>query len=193
MKAADLAHLRTLYAATDDPWNFRGSPYEARRLADVVRALPRPRYAAALELGCGNGELARRIAPRCDTYTGLDAVPTAIGAARMAVPDGRFVEAFLPCPLPDPPDGGSYDLVLLSEVLYFLDATAIRDLAALIDRNHPGADILAVNWLGATGHAPGGTEAVAAYTSVTPRAARTVRLTQGYRIDSLSPLTSPCN
>ena len=192
MKAADLAHLQTLYAGTDDPWDFRGSAYEAERLAAVADALPRDRYAAALELGCGNGELARRIASRCGTYTGLDAVPAALAAARAAVPGARFVEGFLPCPLPAPPDGGAYDLVLLSEILYFLAPADIADLARRIDGDHPGADILSVTWRGPTGHELDGDDAVAAFAAATRRPSRTVRLTDGYRIVHLSPLAPPC-
>lgn len=188
MTAADLAHLRGLYAATDDPWDFRGSPYEAERLDAVAAALPRARYDAALEIGCGNGELARRIAPRCAAYTGLDAVPAALAAARAAVPRGRFAQAFLPCALPPPP-GAAYDLVLLSEVLYFLGRDAIRDVAARIDAEHACADVVVVTWRGATGHALDGDGALAAYAGATLRSWRTARLTDGYRIATFRPLS----
>ncbi|CAM4129599.1 SAM-dependent methyltransferase [Palleronia rufa] len=188
MRAADLAHLEGLYAGTDDPWNFRTAPYEAERLDAVARALPRPRYAAALELGCGNGELARRVAPRCDTYTGLDAVPTALAVARRAVPKGRFAQGFLPCALPPAPSQAGYDLVLLSEVLYFLDADGVAEIAARIDRGHPDADVVTVTWRGPTGHALDGEGALAAFMRATTRSWRTARLTEGYRIVVFSPL-----
>ncbi|RYH01348.1 methyltransferase domain-containing protein [Salipiger sp. IMCC34102] len=187
MRAADLAHLRGLYAGTDDPWDFRASPYEAKRFAAVAEALPRESYAAALELGCGNGELARRIAPRCGSYTGLDAVPAALEAARKAVPAGCFVEGFLPCALPAPPQDSGYDLILLSEILYFMGPAGIAEISQMLDRDHPAADVISVTWRGATGHALSGDEALIAFADASRRSSWTSRLTQGYRIAVFSP------
>ena len=184
---ADLAHLVGLYADTDDPWAFRSSAYEAWRMEAVVRCLPRRRYGAALELGCGNGELARRVAPLCDAYTGLDAVPAALAAARAAVPEGRFVEAFLPCDLPEPVMGGTYDLVLLSEVLYFLDSGAIGGLARDLDRDHPEADVVTVTWRGSTSHALDGDAASATFREATARAVVEERVTPRCRIVAYAP------
>ncbi|TDL74168.1 methyltransferase domain-containing protein [Palleronia sediminis] len=188
MTPANLAHLHGLYANTDDPWDFRSSPYEAERFAAVERTLPRAHYGMALEIGCGNGELARRIAPRCASYTGIDAVPSALVAARAAVPTGRFVEAFLPCALPEPPGGAGYNLVILSEILYFLDQSAIARIAGDLDRDHPGADVICVTWRGETGHALSGDEAVAAFAAATDRRCRTPHVADGYRIAIFSPL-----
>ena len=188
MTSADLTHLKGLYATTDDPWNFRADPYETERLGAIARVLPRQRYAAALELGCGNGELARRVAARCDHYTGLDAVPAALDAARAAVPEGRFVEGFLPCALPPAPGTAGYDLVLLSEVLYFLDTGGVAEMATRIDGAHPGADVVTVTWRGETGHVLDGEDALVAFMRATTRSWRTARVTDGYRIVVFSPL-----
>ncbi|RFC65942.1 methyltransferase domain-containing protein [Fulvimarina endophytica] len=187
MTPANLAHLQGLYAETDDPWNFRGSPYEAERFVSVAQALPRQRYDAALEIGCGNGELARCIAPRCASYTGIDAVPAALDAARIAVPSARFVEGFMPCRLPEPVGQPGYDLVLLSEILYFLDPSAIARIAEDLDRDHPAADIVTVAWRGETGHALSGEDAIATFIQASRRRSRTVRRTDSYRIDVFTP------
>ena len=187
MTAAGLDHLLEVYAETDDPWSFRTSAYEAERLDAIAASLPRATYTAALEIGCGNGELGRRIAPRCVSYTGLDAVPLALTAARRALPGARLVRAFLPCALPAAP-GGAYDLIVLSEVLYFLDPDAVRDLAATIDRDHPSADMAVSVWRGPTGHMLGGDEALDIFADATPRGRRTARLTEGYRIALFAPL-----
>ena len=77
MSPADLEDLQRLYAGSVDPWNFRESAYEQAKFAATRDALARPRYAACLELGCGNGELARHVAPLCDRYVGVDAVEIA--------------------------------------------------------------------------------------------------------------------
>ncbi|MDF2231287.1 SAM-dependent methyltransferase [Albimonas sp. CAU 1670] len=182
-----LAHLEAIYADGDDPWGFRSSPYEHARLGAVARALPRARYASALEIGCGNGELARRIAPRCDAYLGVDAVEAALEAARRAAPSARFERLFVPAELPAGPGDAEHDLILLSEVLYFLDAPEIADLAAQIDRRWPQADILCCTWLGASGNALEGEAALALFTHASRRSFRRLPVgdgdADGYRLD----------
>jgi SAM-dependent methyltransferase len=163
--AVSRAHLDLLYADSDDPWDFRTSPYERARFAATVAALPRTRYGHALEVGCGNGALAEHVAPHCADYTGVDAVEAALAAARIAVPGGRFVHAFLPCALPV----GDYDLIILSEILYFLDEEGLVDLARQIDARWPGADVVAVTWLGPSGNAIEGDAALACFAGSTRR------------------------
>ncbi len=179
-------HLDALYAQGDDPWDFRSSPYERAKFAATVAALPRARYGSALELGCGNGELARRLAPRCDAYVGLDAVATALEAAREAVPGGRFVPGYLPCDLPE----GEHGLVVLSEILYFLDADGIASTIRQIDRRWPGADVVCVTWRGPSGNPLEGEAALALALACTDRRASPARLEARYRIDVLDPLAA---
>ncbi len=177
--SATEADLAATYADGPDPWGFRTSAYEAAKFAATRAALPRARYRSGLEIGCGNGELARRLAPLCDAYTGLDAVETALAEARLAVPGARFVRAFLPCPLPPPV---TYDLVVLSEILYFLDPAGIADLARQIP---PAADVLCVTWLGATGYALTGEATLEVLTGILAAGFSFARVaaTDRYRID----------
>lgn len=180
-----LSHLTGLYSGTDDPWNFRSSAYEAAKFAATVRALPRPAYRHCLELGCGNGELARRLAAVCEAYTGLDAVDTVLDAARLAVPHGRFVQGYLPCPLP----AGAYDLVVLSEILYFLDPPTLAGLAQQVDSLWPAADVIAVSWCGPSGNDLEGGTATEIFARSTRRAAVLVPGDDpSYRIDLFRPL-----
>lgn len=188
MSAVGMDHLQALYANGDDPWGFRTSPYERERFEATRSALRRDRYESALEVGCGNGELARRLAPCCGRYTGLDAVDAALAAARRAVPGGRFVQGFLPCELPAGPGERPHDLVVLSEVLYFLDAPGLVALADQIARRWPVAEVLAVNWLGPSGNLLEGEAALDAFASaLSPAFAMTpVARTERYRIDRFS-------
>ena len=184
MSAVGRDALEALYASGDDPWDFRGSAYERAKFAATAAALPRPRYRSALEIGCGNGELARRLAPRCDAYAGLDAVEAALDAARRAVPEARFVQGFVPCALPD----GDHDLIVLSEVLYFLDADAIDALADQIDRRWPGADLVCVTWRGPSGNPLEGEAALALFLAACEdRPVSTARIEDRYRIDLAGP------
>ncbi|MDO6587664.1 class I SAM-dependent methyltransferase [Salipiger sp. 1_MG-2023] len=179
MSAVHLDHLETLYANGDDPWGFRTSAYEQAKFRATRAALGRPAYSSTLELGCGNGELARHIAPICGQYTGVDAVETALQAARRAVPGGHFVQLFLPAPLP----GGPHDLIILSEILYFLDPDGIRALAAQIDGRWPGAELLCVIWLGHSGNPLQGRDALDLFRGATSRAWHRAGGGARYRID----------
>jgi len=184
MTAVNSLQLAAIYAQSDDPWNFRTSPYERAKFAATRAALLRNAYASALELGCGNGELARHLAPRCASYTGLDAVETALVAARRALPQGSFVQGYLPCILPE----GRHDLIVVSEVLYFLDKPGLVAVAAQIAERWPNAEIVAVNWLGQSGNALEGEEALHVFARGLgrERAGVPVSSTAQYRIDRLS-------
>lgn len=185
MSGMSLDHLQAIYADGDDPWHFRGSAYEHARFGAIVAALPQARFRAALEIGCGNGELAGRIAPRCDSYTGLDAVESALDAARAMVPEGVFVQGFLPCRLPT----GDFDLILLSEILYFLDPDGITDLALQIDARWPRAHLLCVTWRGPSGNLLEGEAALALFLASLDdrRRVETVHLDRSFRIESVAP------
>lgn len=173
-------HLHALYTKTSDPWNFKHSDYEQAKFAATRRALSRPRYTSAFELGCGNGQLARHLATICDNYTGMDAVGIAIEAARQAVPDARFIHDFYPCPLPM----GDFDLLILSEILYFLDHDSLRKLAADIAASWPQAEVLCVTWLGETDHDLQGEEALAIFRAgLAAHDFYCLAQTDGYRID----------
>ena len=181
--------LAAIYDGTDDPWGFRSSDYERAKFAATAAALPRPAYRSGLEVGCGNGELARRLAPSCVAYAGIDAVPAAVEAARRAVPLGTFVQGFLPCDLPD----GDHDLIVLSEVLYFLDAWGIDALAAQIDARWPAADLVCVTWRGPSGNPLEGEAALALFLAAleAPRRPAAGRLRDDYRIDVLVAGAAP--
>lgn len=183
-----LAYLEDLYRAGDDPWNFRTSPYEQAKFAATRGVLSRTRYASALEIGCGNGSLAAHLSPLCDSYVGLDGVETALASARRAVPAARFVQGYFPCALP----AGPHDLIVLSEFLYFLDPDTIADLARRVADEGPEAEIVVVTYLGDTGHALQGAEALAFFLAAMPsdRPFVPMRETEHYRIDC-RPLPEP--
>jgi SAM-dependent methyltransferase len=152
-----LSSLHQIYAAGDDPWDFASSDYEQRKFAATREALLRPSYRSALELGCGNGALAAHLAPCCDHYLGIDAVEKAVAAARRRVPKAEFACNFYPCRLPD----RDYDLIVLSEILYFLSPDSIAQLARDIRELAPRAEIICTTFLGDTEHLLQGAQSVA--------------------------------
>ncbi|MCQ0969587.1 nodulation S family protein [Paracoccus sp. TK19116] len=174
-----LTELQRLYAGTDDPWDFDGV-YEQAKFAATADALSRDAYDAGFEIGCGNGALAQHLAPRCGRYVGMDAVERAIEAARRRVPEASFIRDLYPCPLPNE----EFDLIVLSEFLYFLGAETIRDLAADIEGRWPTAELILVTYLGDTAHSLQGEETLAIFTdAATGHRFEPVRQETRYRID----------
>ena len=135
-----------VYRANEDPWNFATSPYEAGKYAATLAALPRARYEQGLEAGCSIGVLTKQLAGRCAHLLSLDVSPAALDKARARcanLPQVTFERRYLPGAFPD----GRFDLILVSEVGYYL---AMPDLLGLRDRClnqlSTGGHLLLVHW-----------------------------------------------
>ena len=147
-REATLAHLAALYAADPDPWGHLTRPYERGKHRETVAAAGTGPFEQAVEIGCGNGALALRLAPLCRRLTALEAIPTALAEARRRLaphPHATLLQRRAPQDLPDLRP----DLVVVSEVLYFLEPADIDALAGWIrDRIMPGGRVVSVNWTG---------------------------------------------
>jgi 2-polyprenyl-3-methyl-5-hydroxy-6-metoxy-1,4-benzoquinol methylase len=144
----DRDYFDGLYARDPDPWRFATSAYEAAKYAATVAAVGDLRYRAGLEVGCSIGVLSAQLAPLCDSFLGLDISEKPLEAARercAGIASARFLCGRVPA---DWPEGG-LDLVIFSEVLYFLSAKDIRATAARVRASLlPRGRVLLVNWLG---------------------------------------------
>ncbi|KQT50268.1 methyltransferase type 12 [Methylobacterium sp. Leaf456] len=176
-----------MYATEADPWQFATSPYERDKYAATLAALPRPHYASALEVGCSIGVFTHQLCPRCDALIGLDVVPSVLDAARKRCADclnAQFQLAAVPGNWPD----GRFDLILISEVAYYLDRA---DLARLVARVRgsvlPEADIVLVHWLGVTHYPLSGDDAAEGFIEGARDFARVFKQsrTAEYRLDVL--------
>ena len=91
------------------------------------------RFHRALEVGCSIGVLTERLAGRCDQVVGVDFVAAAVASARArcAPYPGLSIEQMqVPQQWPE----GRFDLILFSEVLYFLNESDLTEICA-----HTGA------------------------------------------------------
>jgi len=135
-----------VYGASPDPWGFTDRWYEERKRAITLAALPERRYGTAFEPGCSIGVLTEGLATRCAALlaTDVSTVALAAAAARLArAPHVRFARAALPQDWPD----GAFDLVVLSELLYYLGDDDLHAVAALAVRAvAPGGTLLSVHW-----------------------------------------------
>jgi SAM-dependent methyltransferase len=140
------SYFEDVYAANVDPWNFRNSPYEAAKYDRTLAALPRLHYARALEVGCSIGVLTSRLAARAEELIAVDMSGRALAQARRENadrPNVTFERRRLPHDLPR----GPFDLIVLSEVLYYLSPEDLeRALDAVLARLGPGGTLLLVHW-----------------------------------------------
>lgn len=139
------AYFDTLYRQPD-PFQYRSRWYEARKRALTLACLPRQRYANAWELGCSNGVLTAALAERCDALLGTDISAAALAeaaASTQASPHVTFQQASHPQDWPT----GRFDLIVVSEVGYYLAATALAQLATQLRQSlaHDGL-LLACHW-----------------------------------------------
>jgi SAM-dependent methyltransferase len=147
-RSRDAAYFDAMYAADPDPWRFRTSAYEAGKYAATVAAIADRRYGSGLEVGCSIGVLSHQVAPLCDAFLGIDIADAPLTEARARcadLPQARFARMAVPGAWPE----GGFDLILLSEVLYFLGPEDIAMTAAHVRRSLlPGGTVLLVNWIG---------------------------------------------
>lgn len=127
----DLQYLQTLYDSGDDPWQISVGFYEHRKRCLLLESLTQQRYARAFEPGCASGELTAALAQRCDSVLAADANADAvrITADRLAgVPSVQVRQLIVPAQWPTETE---FDLIVLSEIGYFMALQAWRELAAV--------------------------------------------------------------
>ncbi|WP_233830359.1 class I SAM-dependent methyltransferase [Paraburkholderia sp. ZP32-5] len=143
-----------LYRRSDDPWRLREGWYERRKRSLTLALLPRPRYRNAFEPGCANGELTVELAKRCDTLLAVDLHERAVtlarermaGAAHDKEPSHVRIER-LTVPREWPTEAGPFDLIVISEFAYYLDAAELDTLAARIAASlTTDGTLLACHW-----------------------------------------------
>ena len=155
----DSEYFDALYASDPDPWKFASSAYEKDKYEKTLAALPEPRYGSGLEIGCSIGVLTRELAQRCDALVAVDAAGAPLSEAMrrcVAFPQVRFEQMTTPGQWPS----GAFDLILLSEVVYYLSAKDVVSLAGRVAKSlAPRADVVLVHWTGDTDYPLTGDEA----------------------------------
>lgn len=136
------------YEASADPWAYDTSVYEREKYAATLAALPSRPLARALEVGCSIGAFTELLAPRCAQLVAIDFSTRALELARERVGGVANVE-LAQAAFPEEIPAGAWDLVVCSEVLYYLDGAALlRAIGWLEEQLASGASLVAVSWRG---------------------------------------------
>jgi 2-polyprenyl-3-methyl-5-hydroxy-6-metoxy-1,4-benzoquinol methylase len=181
-------HFERLYQSNPDPWSFETSAYEHAKYQRTVSAVGARRFSSGLEVGCSIGILTRMLAPSCDSLLGIDIVEAPLREARSRSAGRRHVR-FRQMRVPDEWPADKFDLIVFSEVLYFL---APEDIDRCADRVRssllPDAMVVLVNWLGQTDDPTPGHEAAERFVQATSGALTPVRQDNHaqYRLDILT-------
>jgi SAM-dependent methyltransferase len=143
------AYFDGLYAHSTDPWGLAHSWYERRRHSILLALLPYHHYRQAFEPGCSIGVLTEQLTYRCHHVTAIDVATAALErAGRRLRAGGRREQVTLLHRSVDVPwPRGPFDLVVLSELCYYVTADVLR---TVLDREVPrlmrGATVVASHW-----------------------------------------------
>jgi glycosyltransferase involved in cell wall biosynthesis/peptidoglycan/xylan/chitin deacetylase (PgdA/CDA1 family)/SAM-dependent methyltransferase len=113
----DRHHFESLFARGEDPWAYE-TPYERTKYQQTLELIPDGRIARALELACAEGRFTRLLAPRVERLIAADFSQVALRRAEAASTATNVQFQLLDLVTDDLP--GPLDLIVCSEVLYFL-------------------------------------------------------------------------
>jgi 2-polyprenyl-3-methyl-5-hydroxy-6-metoxy-1,4-benzoquinol methylase len=192
-KSLGAEYFDKLYKVHSDPWHFATSPYEREKYRVTLDALKGKTFLNVLEVGCSIGILTRQLAACSRSLLAVDISEMAITRAWQNCKDllhVTFRKAQIPSEWPD----GVFDLILFSEILYFLSPEDIRLTAECCIRalTRDGL-VLLINWTGETDYPCGGDEGVAYFAAACGRRLRMIqhRRELKYRLDLFESNAKP--
>ncbi len=143
------SYFDQMYADTEDPWQLSARWYEQRKYAITLGLLPHRRYRHGFEPGCSIGTLTAQLAQRCDHLTAVDVAEAALRSAQARLREAGCRErvTLIRSSLDSPWPPGPFDLLVLSEVAYYLEPETLAEvLRRECPRLAPGANIVAAHW-----------------------------------------------
>ena len=188
-------HFDALYDRDIDPWAYQTSSFEAKKRASTLDALSGKTFTRALEFGCSIGVLTVDLSAHCETLVGVDGSQAACKSARDRLSDHphvKIVQAHFPKDIAKLHTLGQFDLIVLSEVLYFFSNDDLQMLADYIcDALLPDGLCVVVNFDGETDAGFSGAEARQIFEQLTSqRLMRThLKTFDGYEIATFTHLS----
>lgn len=141
-------YFDALYTDNADPWHYQTRWYEQRKRNICLAVLPQAQYKNAIELGCGNGIFSELLTQRCQNLLSIDGNSNAVQLAKerlAALPQGKVIQGIIPDILLSLENSftstesflnqSGFDLIVISEILYYLSATDIDTVITWIKQN----------------------------------------------------------
>jgi predicted TPR repeat methyltransferase len=180
-------YFEALYDGGRDPWQFATSAYEREKYQTTLSAIGPARIGRAWEVGCSIGVFTQALAAQCDSLLAVDVADSALAQARdrcAGLAQVDLQRMYIPDEWPD----RRFDLIVFSEVLYYLAPADIRAAAwrSLLSLS-PGGRIVLVHWTGETDYPVTGDEAAQLFRETCGHRVRTLREErhESYRLDLL--------
>lgn len=145
-KSLDATYFDDVYRAASDPWNFERSEYEQGKYAETLACLPKKHYENAWEIGCSIGVLTEKLAARCAKLLAVDVADAALVQAARRVGELPHV-AVEKMRFPDDLPNEKFDLILISEVAYYLSASDwLAAQREIVERLSESGSVVLVHW-----------------------------------------------
>ena len=120
MSPISLAEFEARYRADPDPWGYTSSAYEREKYEATLAACGPGPFRQRTRAGQPrSGVFSAQLAPRCHSLTTIEGAPTAVQAARRRLRRTLRRESCIGA-IPDAIPRRPYDLVVASEILYYL-------------------------------------------------------------------------
>jgi predicted TPR repeat methyltransferase len=140
-----------LYADTPDPFGAELSQYryQQRKYNSLLSILPQRRYRNVLDIGCGLGAFARKLAPFAEHVHGTDISAEAIAQAQKLSTGHPNVVYSQRDMLDSSQQESAFDLIIVADTLYYINPRTPAGLkaiaSAISSKLAPGGLVLLVN------------------------------------------------
>lgn len=146
MTANQTDYFDQLYQHTNDPWHYETRWYEQRKRDICLALLPKAMYPTTLEVGCGNGVFSQLLASRSKALLCIDGHAKAVALASERLQRYQHVtvqQGLIPQALPN----ARYDLIVMSEILYYLSADDLQAVITWLKQSlNPAGTLLCCHW-----------------------------------------------
>jgi 2-polyprenyl-3-methyl-5-hydroxy-6-metoxy-1,4-benzoquinol methylase len=126
------SYFNWLYRISKDPFDNDDSAYERHKLAAILSFVGRRPHKTILDVGCGPGGLTAQLAPYGRQVKAIDFSKEAVAIAKTRYAALDNVSFGVACVAEYCPDI-KFDLIVCSEVLYYLRRKSAAKLARAID------------------------------------------------------------
>jgi 2-polyprenyl-3-methyl-5-hydroxy-6-metoxy-1,4-benzoquinol methylase len=118
--STNASFFELMYRCKKDPWNYSSSDYEKRKYKETLEAVSGKRFERILEVGCAEGVFTHMLAPYGEEVLAVDISKTALERAKCRNRSNKNV-GFDCLNIENDRLNGKFDLILCSEILYYLD------------------------------------------------------------------------